>query len=336
MKAIVVGSKGTLGLALANFWNDSRVNARIANNLGSDLKETNDEVFPLNLPDFDVCSRMLAVDTIVDLHPDVIINACGVNLIDWLESRPNTALNLHGHGVSNLKSAAIRSNALLVQFSCGELFYRKRLTTTEPEVFSDVHADAAEDENLAIEPDALGFVESDPVNPASVYAKTKGESERIALEAPNALVLRLSSLFGETSEYSSGNIVASLFSSLSRTRKISVLGDRLLEPLWSIDVLCALKTLLAANARGLYHLSGGSRCTPKELAEFLFKECGYRNREVCAVTGKEYGMVAPQSAFTVLRSEKYDLLPNVYKIPDWKTALRDYLDWRQSYANFLK
>ncbi|MBQ5368104.1 MAG: sugar nucleotide-binding protein, partial [Thermoguttaceae bacterium] len=116
MKIVVVGSKGTLGLALTQSWNDPRVNARVAANLGSAPEETNDLVTGLNLPDFDVCSRMFVVDTIGDIRPDVVINASGINLIDWAEKHPNTVLNLHGHGVSNLVSAARRTGALLVQF----------------------------------------------------------------------------------------------------------------------------------------------------------------------------------------------------------------------------
>ncbi|MBQ9812689.1 MAG: sugar nucleotide-binding protein [Thermoguttaceae bacterium] len=322
MKIVVVGSKGTLGLALSQFWNDPRVASRIAANSGGEGKPSNDLVVPLNLPDFDVCSRMIAVDTIGDVRPDVIVNASGVNLIDWLETRPNTARNIHGHAVSNLKTAARRTGALLVQFGCGEAFYRKRLQTegtNDPE---------------AISYDAPGFSEDDSPCPESVYAKTKLESERIALEAPKSLVLRFSSLFGETSEYSSGNLVDSLFKSLARTKKISVLNDRVIEPLWSIDVLCALKTLIAAGARGVYHLTGNSRATPKEIAEYLFKRCGFRNREVVGISAEKYGIKAPQSAFTVLRSIRYDTVEGAYKIPDWRTALGDYLDWRQSYAVF--
>lgn len=323
MKVVVVGSKGTLGLALSQYWNDARVNARIASNLGVPAKETTDVVIPLNLPDFDVCSRSLAIDTIGDFRPDVIVNASGVNLIDWLETRPNTARNLHGHGVSNLKTAARRTGALLVQFGCGEVFYRKSLSLGAGVANVD-----------AISPDAPGFSESDAPNPTSVYAKTKLESERIAHEAPKSLVLRFSSIFGDTSEYSSGNLIETLLNSLSRTKRISVLSDRLLEPIWSIDVLCALKTLISAGARGLYHLTGDSRATPKEVAEYFFKRCGFRNREVVGISSEEYGFSAPQSAFTILRSEKYEKLNGVYRIPDWKTAIGDYLDWRQSYANF--
>ncbi len=323
MKIVVVGSKGTLGLALSKSWNDPRVNARISANLGREFKRGNDVVIPLNLPDFDVCSRLNAVETIGDFRPDVIINASGVNVVDWLESRPNTARNIHAHGVSNLKTAARRTGALLVQFGCGEIFYRKSL------------ADGAGAANLdAISPDAPGFCESDVPNPVSVYAKTKLESERVALEAPKSLVLRFSSLFGETSEYSSGNLIESLLNSITRTKRISCLNDRLMEPLWSIDILCALKTLLAVNARGVYHLTGNSRATHKEVAEYFFKQTGFRNREVVGISGEEYGQTAPQSAFTVLRSEKYDALENAYKIPDWKTAINDFLDWRQSYVNF--
>lgn len=301
-------------MALADFWNDPRVEARIAANLGRDPVVSNDEIFPLNLPDFDVCSRMLAIDAITELEPDVVVNASGINLVDWLEPRGNTAMNVHVHAVANLKTAVERAGALLVQFGCGEVFYRESL--------SDVP------------PDFPGFSESDEPNPASVYAKTKLESERVAREASDHLVLRLSSLFGETSEYSSGNLVASLINSLSRTTKISVLSDRVMEPLWSIDVLCALKTLLARGVRGLCHLSGGSRATPKEVAERFFWETGHRKREVVGISSKDYGEVAPRSAFTVLRSETLGSTEGVYRIPDWRTALRDYLDWRQGGSIF--
>lgn len=321
MKVVVVGSKGTLGSALSQFWNDPRINARISAGLGKEFKHDVDVVIPLNLPDFDVCSRLIVIETISEFRPDVIINASGVNVVDWLESRPNTARNIHAHGVSNLKTAARRTGALLVQFGCGEIFYRKSLV------------EGAGTMNLdSIAPDASGFCESDVPSPVSVYAKTKLESERVALEAPKSLVLRFSSLFGETSEYSSGNLIESLLNSISRTKRISCLNDIMMEPLWSIDILCALKTLLAVGARGVVHLTGNSRATHKEVAEYFFKSCGYRDREVVGITREGYGQSAQQSAFTVLRSERYEQFENVYKIPDWKTALNDYLDWRQGYS----
>lgn len=324
MKIVVVGSKGMLGQTLVKFWNDPKIDARIAARTGKS-RPTNDVVVPLNLPEFDVCSRLFVVETISDFRPDVVVNASGVNLIDWLETRPNTARNLHGHGVANLKEAVRRVGAKLVQFGCGEVFYRSRLTD-ETDADAERSADA---DDLPIRRDAPAFSELDAPNPRSVYAKTKLESERIASEAPKSLVLRTSSLFGETTEFSSGNLVESLLKGFRRTRRVSVLNDKIVEPAWTVDVLCALKTLLNADATGLYHLSGDSRATPFEVAEFLKNRCGLKKHEIVGISTADYGVSAPHTAFSALRSVRLDALDGVYRLPDWKTALGNFLDWRQ-------
>ena len=385
MKIVVVGAKGTLGSAIANYWNDPRVERRIAANVGGSVVESNDVVIPLNLPDFDLCSRLFVVETLSDFKPDVVVNAAGVNLIDWLETRANTARNVHANAVANLKEAVRRTGALLVQFGCGEIFFRDRLTrlpepnegtkgaeklqnggdggngegvgggcgetgasasslilpnsATSQEVVFDECATLQEvvfDEwgnarpILTIAPDAPAFSELDTPNPASVYAKTKLESERIAAEAPKSLILRTSSIFGETTEYSSGNLVESLLKAFKRTRRLSALNDKIVEPTWAVDVLCALKTLVRTGATGLYHLSGGSRGTARDVAEFIAERRGLTNVQIAGISSKEYGFSAPQSAFTALRSIKYGDLDGVYRLPDWRSALGDYLDWRES------
>lgn len=369
MKIVVVGAMGTLGSAIANYWNDPRVERRIAANVGAPVAESNDVVIPLNLPDFDLCSRLFVVETLSDFKPDVVVNAAGVNLIDWLETRANTARNVHANAVANLKEAVRRTGALLVQFGCGEIFYRDRLTrlpepnegaktlqngenrrkgegasdgrgengtaasslilpnsATSQEVVFDEWGNARP--ILTIAPDAPAFSELDKPNPASVYAKTKLESERIAAEAPKSLILRTSSIFGETTEYSSGNLVESLLKAFKRTRRLSALNDKIVEPTWAVDVLCALKTLVRTGATGLYHLSGGSRGTARDVAEFIAERRGLTNVQIAGISSKEYGFSAPQSAFTALRSVKYGELDGVYRLPDWRSALADYLDWR--------
>lgn len=345
MKIVVVGSQGTLGRELVRSWNDPRVEERVAARRGTPVVCAPDEIVSLNIPDFDVCSRMNAIETVCDFHPDVIINASGVNLIDWLEKRPNTAWTLHERGPSNLRDAAIRVGAVLVQYSCGEVFYRSRLergvvesreeAETPEEARSRVRAfDDETERDLPIDPDAPGFDETTVPNPASVYAKTKLESERVATETPENLILRFSSLFGESTEFSSVNLVESLFKAFRRANKTSVVNDRIIEPIWAIDVLCATKSLLRENARGLFHLSGGSRATPEEVARFLLEKTGLRGKSIEGITTKDYGVTAPHSAFTVLCSNRWEQLENAYRVPDWRSAVADFFDWRQSYANF--
>lgn len=365
MKIVVVGAMGTLGSAIAKYWNDPRVERRIAAGVGGSVVESSDVVIPLNLPDFDLCSRLFVVETLSDFKPDVVVNAAGVNLIDWLETRANTARNAHANAVANLKEAVRRTGALLVQFGCGEIFYRDRLTRTpEPNegAFEGKNGENGKNERLfevggerqsspafpnsvnsrevafdewgnarpilTIDPSAPAFSELDKPNPASVYAKTKLESERIAAEAPRSLILRTSSIFGETTEYSSGNLVESLLKAFKRTRRLFALNDKIVEPTWAVDVLCALKTLVRAGATGLYHLGGASRGTPRDVAEFVAERRGLTNVQIAGISSQEYGISAPQSAFTALRSVKYGDLDGVYRLPDWRSALADYLVWR--------
>ena len=341
MKIVVVGSQGTLGRELAKSWNDPRVNRRVAENLGANEDTRKDEIIPLGLPDFDDCSRLIAVDTIVGFRPDVVVNASGVNLIDWLESRPNTARTIHEHGPANIREAARRTGALFVQFGCGEIFYRSRLepgvkdarereTTPERARLAVEHFADPASLDWPIDPNAEGFDETTIPNPASVYAKTKLESERVAAEAPKSLILRFSSLFGETTEYSSGNLVASLLKAFCRARRVSAINDCVMEPLWAVDVLCALKTLLRVEARGLVHLAAGSRATPEDVARELLEASGLRGREIVGVPMKEYGVSAPHSVFTLLKSQRAQEWSDVYRIPDWRRAVRDFLDWRQA------
>ena len=345
MKIVVVGSQGTLGSELAKYWNDPYVESRIAASTGAPIVESRDEIVAFNLPDFDFCSRALAIDSVLEVKPDVVINAAGVNLIDWLESRPNTARNVHEHGTANLKEAANRCGALLVQFGCGEVFYRSRLergAVDERERAESPEAARAKvapfasdaDRDLPIAPEATPFDEFTVPNPSSVYAKTKLESERVAAEARESLVLRFSSLFGETTPYSSGNLVSSLLTAFRRAPRVSALDDVLMEPLWALDVLCATKTLIRLGARGLYHLTGGSRATPKEIAEFLLRQTGLRGREVVGITREEYGVQAPRSAFTLLTSVRGESAVGAYSIPDWQTALRDYFARRAQLSGF--
>lgn len=339
-KIVVVGSQGTLGHELVRSWNDPFVEARVAAQLGGAPVAEEDYIISLNLPDFDACARLAAIETVCEFKPDVVINAAGVNLIDWLESRPNTARTLHEQGPVNLREAARRCGALFVQYSCGEVFYRSRLeqgavdAREEAETPEQARARvrAFDDQarlDLPISPDAPGFNETTVPNPASVYAKTKLESERVASEAPERLILRFSALFGESTQFSSGNLVESLLNAFRRSKRVSAISDRVVEPLWALDVLCATKTLIRRNARGLFHLTGNSRGTPEEVARFLLAQSEWTDRVVSGVTTAEYGVSAPHSSFTVLSSNRYDEIDGVYRVPSWQTALTDFLAWRR-------
>ncbi|MBQ3454266.1 MAG: sugar nucleotide-binding protein, partial [Thermoguttaceae bacterium] len=114
MKIAVIGSGGTLGSAIARWWNTPAVT------FGGEAAE--DQITGVDLPDFNVASRRFALDTLKEIAPEVIVNCAALRFIDWAESHPNTARTIHVQGTANLRQAADRLGALLVQISCAEVF----------------------------------------------------------------------------------------------------------------------------------------------------------------------------------------------------------------------
>lgn len=281
MKVVVVGARGLLGSDIMKFWNE-----------GTNV----DQLVPLDLPEFDFTSRIIVDQTLDALAPDVIINAAGVNMIDYLESHPNTARTIHSQAVVYLRNAAKRLGALLVQIGCGEVFY----STDEQ---------------------GTPHLRSEQPDPQSVYAKTKLESERIALEMPLSLVIRTSTLFGEGGK----NLVSSLLNAAKRTRRVQVISDVNISPTWTADLVRGMASLVRAGYTGLYHVASEGAATPFDVAQTLFELKGFKQHELIPISLKEYGVIAPLSYNTSLDLAGYRELPDVWEMPDWKKMLNRYL-----------
>lgn len=290
MRIAVIGVSGLLGSALMRLWNQT----------GSQ-----DDLIPLDYPEFDICTRLFVLDSLESIRPAVILNAAGVNLIDFLEPRANTARTIHVQGTANIREGARRTGALLVQFGCAEVFYHDR-------------------------PDGPANQETDEPEPCSIYAKTKLESERAASEYERHLIIRTSSLFGKEGTRSSGNLVSSLLNLFRRTRNFKVIDDLQTSPTWTDDLVPAVKELVQRDARGLYHLAAAGRATPFQVADHLLARCGLKSHEALPISMAEYGHKAPHSHNTVLNSDKYHSEQFGVTIPDWQEEINRFLKSRET------
>ncbi|MCL2349399.1 MAG: NAD(P)-dependent oxidoreductase [Planctomycetaceae bacterium] len=297
MKTAIIGTNGLLGGAFQRHC------------LALGLRESVD-LLSLDLPDFDVTSRLFSLDTLCDFHPDVIVNLAGIQMIDWLEKKPNTARTVHVQGTANMREAAKRTDALLVHLSCAEVFGQT----------ADVVADYPP------------FCETDVPEPVSVYAKTKLDSERAASESPRHLIVRTGMLFGHVGKRSSGNIVETLLNALRRPEKVRVIDDWQMSPTWSDDLAHAVFSLIECGATGLYHVANSGVATPFEIAREIVRLTGVK-REFAPISFAEYGSVAPRAKYTVLDTSKYDALSDTPKLPAWQQALEAYLASRSSFLH---
>ena len=312
MKFVIVGKNGLLGGAL------------IRHAVSLNMCEGQDFV-SLDLPDFDVTSRRFALETLNELKPEVMINTVGVTRIDWLEKNPNTARTIHVQGTANLREAAKRNDALLVQISCAEVFGQ----AAEECGVEDKALSIRSTGNSKLQTPNSKWTEEITPEPVSVYAKTKLDGERAASEAPRHLIVRTGPLFGQCHQrnnqcHQRNNLVETLLHSLRRTEKMSVVNDLRASYTWADDLARAVFALIERKGTGLYHVANAGFASPLDVAREISKQTGIR-REYEPITAADYGFVAPRARDTVLDTSKYDAVEDAPKLSDWQTALGDYL-----------
>ncbi|MDO5579997.1 MAG: sugar nucleotide-binding protein [Planctomycetia bacterium] len=354
MKIVVIGAKGLFGSAIVKYWNH--------------CGPQKDQIIPLDLPDFDICSRFFVQELLGRILPDVIINASGSGQIDWMESHPQRAVHFHVHGSEYVRDAAEKTGAFLVQLSCGEIFQRKDLSSerkedsspSEEEIWfsSDQDADSSFDrkgdslssgssDSLSTdkEGDFSSHKEEDLPACQSIFARTKWEAEQSVREYDRSLVIRTSAPFGISGENSGcGNIAETLLNVLHRTRALQVLNDVRISPVFVPEAVRALRFLVQREETGLYHLAGPDSATPMEIAQYLREKCfgnsldgkiEKKSPELIPITYEEYGIQAPRSRNTSLDANKYHLLEEAPPFSSWKEAMNDFLEIRQPFLPFL-
>ena len=291
MHMVLIGSHGHLGNTLVRSWT-----------------EAGESVVAFDLPDFDLNSRRIVLETLVPLKPEVIVNAAGLEQIDWLETHPNTSRSIHVQGTANLREAAKRTSSLLVQFSTSEVFGN------------------ATPQNIG-----QGFTENEKPDPQSIYAKTKLDAERAAAEWEKHLIVRTSMLFGRTTERSSGSLVETIFNAVRRTRNFRVLQDRFVSPTWTQHLAIATRDLIHHAVQekeyGLFHLANGGVASYYEVAKEIARKTGLK-LELEPINQEEYGFKAHRGTHSTLNCARYFGLPGVFHLPEWKIALEQYLDSR--------
>ena len=152
---------------------------------------------------------------------------------------------------------------------------------------------------------ALGrpYAESDAVDPAGVYGRSKAEAEQCIVAAhPGALVIRTSAFFGPWDIY---NFAYSTLHGLARGQRIKAPAAVAISPTYVPDLAHAALDLMIDGASGIWHLANQGHVSWHGFAVMLAEAAGLdADAVVVADTG------AP-SAMTVLTSERGIVMPTL-------------------------
>ena len=184
----------------------------------------------LNITNFEKVKNI-----ILKIKPDIVINACALNSVDYCENHQNEAKEINIDFVQELYKISKYENFKLVQLSTDSIFDG---TKKNP------------------------YVENDKSNPMNVYGKTKLLGEKIILEDSQNLVVRASVLYGwipkslsglDSSSMKPTNFGQWLINKLKLKETVKIITDEESSPIIVDDFAKSIIHLIKNNKNGIFH-----------------------------------------------------------------------------------
>lgn len=236
-------------------------------------------------------------------RPEAVINCAAFTDVDGAESMREQAFELNAHAAGSLARAAGACGARMLHISSDYVFDGR----------APLDADGR----------PRGYLESDATGPRSVYGQSKLAGERLVLAAGgDHLIVRSSWLFGTGGRNFAATMLALAAGAAEQERRaaVSVVTDQVGCPTWTGHLAPALIGLLERGVTGIVHQAGGGATSWNGFAREIFRQAEVEC-EVLEASSAQMARPAPRPAWSVLESEREDVLP----LPPWQDGLGGYL-----------
>jgi dTDP-4-dehydrorhamnose reductase len=149
-----------------------------------------------------------------------------------------------------------------------------------------------------------GYVETDPVDPVTVYGRTMAEGEQIVLSTDSlAAILRISLPMGPSFNGHAGAIdwIQSRF---RHDRPATLYFDEVRSCTYADDLNCVFEHFLAADHAGLFHCGGPRAITLYQIAQIVNRVGGYKPHLLKGCPRIEAGPIPPRAGNVSMNSDK--------------------------------
>ena len=287
MKILVLGSKGQLGQCL---------NDQLA------MKEH--DVVYTSRGQIDVAEFEVTKAQILEISPDIVINATAYTAVDKAEEEHQAAGRINHLAVANIASICNQLDCWLIHVSTDYVF----------------------DGNSEVP-----YKEDNPTNPQGVYgcSKLKGE---MAIEASGCkyLIIRTAWVYGEY-----GNNFLKTMLRLGADRdELSIVGDQIGCPTYAQDIAMSIVSILSCldlkdSLSGIYHYCGDEPCSWYDFALAIFLEAEVQGLKtpsyVKSITTADYPTPAIRPAYSVLDCTKIESVFDVTR-SNWRDRIKIVID----------
>ncbi|HZH71102.1 MAG TPA: dTDP-4-dehydrorhamnose reductase [Mariniphaga sp.] len=270
--------------------------------LGSELKEISGD-FPewhfifTDVDDLDITDEK-SVDAFFRKNkPSFIVNCAAYTAVDKSESDMQAAHQINAVGPGVLAMASKKHDVNLIHISTDYVYDGQNYKPYE---------------------------EFDPVNPASVYGKTKLAGERLIRSAnPDTVIIRTAWLYSSFGN----NFVKTMLRLGSEKDSLKVVFDQIGTPTYAYDLAQAILEVIANSNNnpsnslsGIYHYSNDGVASWYDFAVTIFEITGLHCK-VLPVLTSEFPTPAKRPHYSVLNKSKIKTTFNI-EIPYWKDSLK--------------
>ena len=254
--------------------------------------------FFTDIDTLDICDKEAVERCFSDNSIDVCINCAAYTAVDKAEDEAELAEKINAYAPQVLAQACLRHNALLIHISTDYVF------------------------------DGTGkvpYLESDAVNPQSVYGRTKAEGERLIRESGcKHAIVRTAWLYSATGK----NFVKTMLQLADTRPEINVVADQKGCPTWAYDLACVLVRLVNKTERKeiheTFHFTNEGQITWYDFATAIM-EIGGKTCKVNPITTDQYPTKAKRPAYSVFDLNKIKEFSGM-KIPFWRESLIKCID----------
>ncbi|MFH0732526.1 MAG: dTDP-4-dehydrorhamnose reductase [Candidatus Omnitrophota bacterium] len=313
MRVLITGSSGMLGQALC------RKLAPEHEVVGIDVREPIAHPAPFTsfrcgagspkptaFHKLDLTDRVLALQKIKQISPDITIHCAAYTDVDGCELNPEKAHNLNTQATAIIAEGCKLASSSMIYISTDFVFDGEK---------------------------ASPYSEQDMPNPISIYGKTKLAGENaVRGELDNYLIIRTSWLFGAGGR----NFVEAILEKAKTQKRIKVVNDQVGSPTYAVDLAKAIADIVDSyqlttnqltNSRILNVTNSGS-CSWYEFAKEIVNQAGKEDIKVIPISSDQLDRPAKRPKMSILDNTLFFKIHGS-SLADWKDALTRYLRERK-------
>ncbi len=271
--------------------------------LGSEIRElesayTHYEFLYTDIAELDITDAE-KVNEYFEFHsPDAVINCAAYTAVDKAETDEETAFLVNAKATGNLALAASNSGAFMVHVSTDYVY-----------------------DGNSFHP----YIETDRINPASVYGKSKvaGE-EAIKQAAAKAIIIRTSWLYSAFGN----NFVKTMIKYGKERDSLNVVFDQIGSPTYALDLAKAILDIvplaMAAEEIEIYHYSNEGVASWYDFAKAIHQFANI-SCQVNPIRTEDYLLPADRPHYSVLDKSKIRKKFAI-EIPYWRDSVKHCID----------